>query len=253
MSSRKYSYYLLVSGFLLLLMGLLLPVTAQEETAEPVLEATEEAAPPEQPVSDEAAENDGNYCVICHAGADQVHTLADGTQIDLQVNPEDIAQSVHGTANPEGALSCTDCHGEDAFPHDGKLPASERVLAVQSIEMCSQCHTEQATELADGVHAAGLVHGNLRAATCADCHGSHDIQSLKDQPQAVAAICGDCHVSVYDEYQESVHGQALLVNNDTNAPACTDCHGVHGIITPPPRSRVIAPRNCVPAAMPTKT
>jgi hypothetical protein len=36
----------------------------------------------------------------------------------------------------------------------------------------------------------------------------------------------------YKEYAESVHGKALLEEQDTGAPACNDCHGNHGAMPP---------------------
>jgi hypothetical protein len=36
----------------------------------------------------------------------------------------------------------------------------------------------------------------------------------------------------FDKFAKSVHGVALLENQDTGAPACNDCHGNHGA-TPP--------------------
>jgi predicted CXXCH cytochrome family protein len=82
----------------------------------------------------------------------------------------------------------------------------------------------------DSVHYTALAAGNLRAATCVDCHGAHDVQPAESH-QASALTCGNCHVSVFQEYERSVHGAALF-NGDENVPTCVDCHGVHGIQHP---------------------
>jgi predicted CXXCH cytochrome family protein len=58
------------------------------------------------------------------------------------------------------------------------------------------------------------------------------VQPIRGNDQLVVHVCSNCHVRIFAQYKESVHGQALLVDNDTNAPDCVDCHGVHGINHP---------------------
>jgi hypothetical protein len=60
----------------------------------------------------------------------------------------------------------------------------------------------------------------------------------------VPALCARCHANAelmkpygiptnqYDLFKASVHGIALLKNQDTRAPSCATCHGTHGA-TPP--------------------
>lgn len=172
------------------------------------------------------------YCAVCHSQEGRTVELADGLILNLHVTPDMIANSVHGTSNPEGVLGCVDCHGADAFPHDDPLPESGRAFTIQMSQICTDCHVDQAQDNLDGVHAQGLANGNLRAAVCVDCHGAHDVQPIQDHPELAAQTCGTCHTSIFDEFKESIHGEALLVNGDTNAPTCTTCHGVHGINTP---------------------
>lgn len=169
---------------------------------------------------------DNSYCLLCHSRENFVLELEGGGQLDLHVPEDALASSVHND------LGCIDCHGEDAFPHVGEPPADERLYTIASTDKCTACHEEQGEKLVDGVHARGLANGNLRAAVCTDCHGDHDVQPIEDHPQLAAQTCGTCHTTVFAEYEESVHGEALLVDNDTNAPTCIDCHGVHGIDQP---------------------
>lgn len=42
-------------------------------------------------------------------------------------------------------------------------------------------------------------------------------------------MCGKCHTGILTEYKKSIHGELLLGSNNIDAPACTDCHGVHVI------------------------
>ncbi|MCJ7792427.1 MAG: hypothetical protein MUP45_00385, partial [Candidatus Marinimicrobia bacterium] len=41
--------------------------------------------------------------------------------------------------------------------------------------------------------------------------------------------CGKCHSNIKKEYLESIHGQ-LVMRGNTDAPACTYCHGEHNIL-----------------------
>ncbi len=186
---------------------------------------------------------DNAYCLVCHSEEAQSYTLPDGTELSLAVDTAELAASVHGEENPEGAVGCVDCHG-DAFPHEGPPPANMRVFRVERSEGCADCHTDQVEHLADGVHYTALLAGNLRAATCVDCHGGHDVQSLEDARERIPLICGTCHEPVFRQYEQSVHGQALFAG-DPNVPTCVDCHGVHGIAHPTtPQFRNRSPELC---------
>jgi cytochrome b subunit of formate dehydrogenase len=47
----------------------------------------------------------------------------------------------------------------------------------------------------------------------------------------IPELCGACHSDVAEQYQGSVHGQAVA-RGVTQAPVCTDCHGEHSILAP---------------------
>ncbi len=91
--------------------------------------------------------------------------------------------------------------------------------------------------------------GDPNAAECASCHGSHEIQPVKDSRSLVYAtnipsVCANCHSDAklmskykiptdqYDNYVSSVHGVALLEKGDLSSPSCNDCHGNHGAVPP---------------------
>jgi cytochrome c553 len=197
---------------------------------------TEEAP---QPAQDEAQDSN-SYCIVCHGTPGRTVQLPDGSVLDLYVDPNLLAHSVHGSDEGAPNLGCTDCHGEDAFPHNDALPESKRVLTIRAAESCSNCHNEL---LADSAHLEALAAGNLQAATCVDCHGSHEIQRTEDQPQLVAQVCGDCHTQTFQEWGNSPHvdmgslgcavchlphGQQL--RHENTVELCTGCHRVPGDI-----------------------
>lgn len=216
---RRTAISLFIVGLVLIASGLWFnldnnTVMAQDDVA---------AAPP--------TGND-SFCTVCHTeNSTQVHTLADGTTVPVNIDASVIANSVHGDSNPEGALGCVDCHGLDSFPHDDAPFANQRAYSITASNVCIDCHTDQADNLADDVHLTALYAGNLRSATCVDCHGAHDIQAPAENRIDESQTCGSCHTIAYSQYENSVHGQAFL-NGDENVPNCVDCHGVHGIQHP---------------------
>jgi hypothetical protein len=181
-----------------------------------------------------------SYCAICHSQPGRAQTLKDGSVLDLYVSPAVIADSIHGTNNPQGALGCVDCHGEKAFPHSGPSPESTRAFRIEASKSCTQCHN---TLLVDSAHLEAIDRGDLNAATCVDCHRAHDTPPTEDQPTLVAAVCGNCHTDTFSEWSASPHaqmgnlgcavchlphGQQMRIENTT--ALCLNCHRVPGNI-----------------------
>jgi predicted CXXCH cytochrome family protein len=188
----------------------------------PMTFAQEEAQAP-APASDE-------YCLLCHSKPDQVWHLPSGETLSLTIDPAVIAASVHGNAS--GALACADCHPNFRFPHTPSLSRTAREFSIERYAVCRNCHEEQYTRSQDSVHGAYLRSGRSEAAMCVDCHGGHDVQ-LPDQPrQRISLTCGKCHGVIFEEYQQSIHGSALMDENNVDVPTCIDCHGVHDIQNP---------------------
>jgi cytochrome b subunit of formate dehydrogenase len=115
--------------------------------------------------------------------------------------------------------------------------------------MCLDCHLDNPdvrsrvaasaafiSAYGSSVHGAALARGNGRAASCVDCHGSHEMQqalnpSSRTNKARIADLCGACHPAIAKEYRESSHGTALA-GGVKEAPTCTDCHGEHNILAP---------------------
>jgi nitrate/TMAO reductase-like tetraheme cytochrome c subunit len=179
-----------------------------------------------------AASSVSETFLACHADKDAKG--ADGRSI--AVEGATFAQSVHG----EMHLKCTDCHVDvsaQKLPHPGKLkPVS-----------CATCHEKAVKEYAGTVHGTARKGGNAIAATCTDCHGTHDIKRPKDPTSPtnhvnLEATCSKCHGSdavvtkgklpggnVGSKFHDSIHGKALQGAARMSAPECTDCHGTHNI------------------------
>lgn len=199
-----------------------------------------------------APQSEDAKCQTCHSLLMSQLTLPSGDTVELHVNPEDIVNSMHGERVNQGVqyttLRCTDCHQEQGlwgFPHQPIDAETRRDLTISMQQVCQECHADIFERNADGVHAQHIVDGNLEAATCADCHGNHAIHDPDDPRERVSQTCGNCHSEINEQYAASVHGAALLGEQNPDVPVCTDCHGVHDIPDPTTAAfRLSSPQMC---------
>jgi len=175
--------------------------------------------------------------------------------------------SEHGRARAGAAHppTCLACHRMDVTA-GAVAEVAPRKQAQE--RLCLSCHLRDIAvrnqvssnarfiaSFEQSVHGAALARGDARAPTCIDCHGAHDARHGFDTASSVnkmrvQEVCGRCHEPESRQYAGSVHGMALHKGN-ADAPACTDCHGEHGILSPKdPRSPVaaanVSARTCTP-------
>lgn len=192
-------------------------------------------------------------CSSCHGKAHD--TQAAGglvPQLCASCHADEVKgflSSVHGKALRSGdaqAPSCMACHGpvhKIVAAQDPGSPVAKKKLP----DTCGSCHSNPAFLASHqipyahpveayklSVHGRAVAAGNQNAATCSDCHGSHEIFAPRDPRSKinhwnVPATCGACHSAIQKTYNESVHGQAVL-REVSDAPVCTDCHGEHVIL-----------------------
>ncbi len=174
-------------------------------------------------------------CAACHGEIDETYR-----------------GSVHAKAIQAGvtdSASCADCHGSHYV-----LPKENPGSAVYPMNLertCDRCHgdvafVEKHVGIPDkvlpgliyknSVHGRAVEAGIQGAATCSDCHSSHNLKSPLDPDslisrQNVGATCGKCHQKAYQEYIGSVHGVSAA-QGISDSPVCTDCHGIHSIRSP---------------------
>lgn len=176
--------------------------------------------------------------------------------------------SEHGRAaatSAPRAPSCLSCHREGVTSSSVADPAT---LKKNQERLCLSCHVRDKSvresaastptfiaSYQQSVHGAALARGDARAPNCVDCHGAHDERYGFDassfvNKMRVEQVCARCHEAESRQYDTSVHGQAIHKGNK-DAPACTDCHGEHRILSPKdPRSPVsagnVSARVCTP-------
>lgn len=190
-------------------------------------------------------------CLGCHGKPELSITLSNGDILDLYVNPDNYATSVHGA----DGYACVQCHTElGNYPHPTFTASDLRDVTLQLSQVCDRCHSGEFNRTMDSVHAAAQAAGLREAAVCTDCHGYHYVRQLTDPdtnillPDArlnVPITCSRCHYTIYLKYRSSVHGAALTDESNTDVPTCIDCHGVHNIENPTTNAfRLNSPQLC---------
>lgn len=185
-------------------------------------------------------------CLLCHGKPDSQRSMPSGEVLSLSIDQTLFHNSVHGT------LNCTDCHTNIlSFPHPTSTAQTVRDVALELYVVCQTCHVEQYNQAQDSIHQKALSTGNTNAAICTDCHNPHSqppiggTESNLNIRVEAAQKCARCHNAIYGQYQQSVHGAALLEESNSDVPACTDCHGVHKISDPTTNTfRLSSPQLC---------
>ncbi|MEJ2695426.1 MAG: cytochrome c3 family protein [Candidatus Sulfobium sp.] len=184
-------------------------------------------------------------CTDCHgfhdvrpveAGMDSCHgchryklvmPFKDGSVESVHVEEGILKNSVHNK------LRCVDCHfGFSSKEHPVRAFESKRDFTIVSTEICRRCHFDKYTKTLESIHFNILVKGNLGAPVCVDCHGAHSVESGRKEKNRSARKCKQCHALIYAAYTHSVHGNALISDNNQDVPVCSDCHRAHDISDP---------------------
>ena len=170
-----------------------------------------------------------DYCLSCHNNPSLSMTLPSGETLSLHITPEVLNRSVH---SPIG-IGCKACHTDiTTYPHPKINYTNHRELARALYMACEKCHRDNYDKTLDSMHAKAATAGNLDAPICTDCHGTHNIRPINEPRALISETCGKCHAKIFDLYKQSVHGSALIQQNNPDVPVCTDCHGVHNIQDP---------------------
>jgi predicted CXXCH cytochrome family protein len=182
------------------------------------------------------------YCLSCHGDPTLSMTLPSGEELSLYVSQEHLDRSVHSNKG----IECEACHNNiTTYPHPKLEYNTTRELSLDYYQTCEKCHSTIYEKTLDSMHAKAAAEGNLDAPVCTDCHGQHDTQAPDEPRSLISETCSTCHGDIVDSYKQSVHGTALLEENNPDVPVCTDCHGVHNIQDPrTDQFRVQSPELC---------
>lgn len=143
-------------------------------------------------------------------------------------------RGIHGRALSAGitdAPNCSDCHGE----HDilAVVNVKSRVNPANQADLvCAKCHNNpelvakyglrkgQVSSYQDSYHGLAVQRGSLKAASCASCHGAHDILPDTDpassiSPTNIVKTCQKCHPEANEQFANSYTHEAILGSQHT--------------------------------------
>jgi len=174
-------------------------------------------------------------CGSCHSDAERMRPY--GLPTDQYSK---YWTSIHGqrllAADDTKVAICIDCHGSHLIKKASDPTADVYPLNVPAT--CSRCHsdatlmepygipTDQYATYEKSVHGQALITDkDIRAPSCASCHGSHSAKPPRSSE--VVDVCGKCHTATQELYLESRHSELA-----TAAPKCWTCHGTHDVAPP---------------------
>jgi cytochrome b subunit of formate dehydrogenase len=172
-------------------------------------------------------------CALCHGAAHEL--LAPKSEAFRKAVPDtcgmchtevvgQFRSSVHGKALEKGVAQaplCTDCHGEHSILKHTNAGSS--VAAGHIRETCANCHgnvrlsrkfglpTDRIISFDASFHGLAAKSGDQTVASCASCHGVHNILPSSDpkstiNPGNLRQTCGHCHQGAGQRFAiSSVH------------------------------------------------
>ena len=197
-------------------------------------------------------------CKDCHGSHDIVSPKITGSKFHESKTVEScgechgdvkehFVESAHGkvlASNIKGAPNCLTCHRHEITRVDKVHDTLS--CKIDQEKLCLSCHLDNPdvrsrtsptagfiASYEKSVHGSALLAGNVKAANCVDCHGSHDMKKGSEptsfvNKRNIPQTCGTCHEEIAKEFNQSVHGIALA-KGVMDAPTCTNCHGEHNI------------------------
>ncbi len=170
---------------------------------------------PQNPNSTINRNNVTKTCTQCHRQIEQVH--------------QKVIRGELWEKEPNKIPVCFDCHQphrvrkvfyDDSFPD----------------EMCMKCHSNKDLYKIEGDKKISLyvdivkfresVHGTN---SCIKCHVNISKSKNPVCLNSGSVDCSMCHSQEVLDYQTSIHG-TLHYQGNTDAPYCTDCHGIHDML-----------------------
>ena len=171
--------------------------------------------PHTDPRSTIARANIVKTCLQCHSQIEQVHRK--------------IIRGELWQKDPQSIPVCVDCHQ----PHKIRKVYYENGVANKD---CLTCHGKRDIVAAkdhrslfvDEAEFSGSIHAKV---ACSQCHSQVSPSHLRACDTITKKVnCAICHSQQVELYNQGIHGQLFKAGNP-NAPSCTECHGVHGILS----------------------
>ncbi len=125
----------------------------------------------------------------------------------------ELLSGVRQSESEYPAPTCGHCHD----PHYRQVLSRLELIDVQ-VNVCGQCHPSELESYLEDYHGKTAVDLDFAdSASCADCHGSHQVLAL-DQPQAAVSMCRKCHPDANENMAGFIIHAKETLSSDPNAP-----------------------------------
>ena len=169
-------------------------------------------------------------CSGCHGAGKTLPNLG-GEQFHKDAH-QAVGASIHSKPKADGkpSAACVDCHTVKG-DMSTILPSSNPKSTVNHANLsqtCGACHEQATKTFHDSIHGSLIDKGDKKAASCADCHTSHNVLPANDPNSTMNRLnshnmCAKCHTDIVPAFESSSHFAALTSGNK-DAPSCTSCH-----------------------------
>jgi hypothetical protein len=113
------------------------------------------------------------------------------------------AGGMHGKLRQDGVLAapgCSDCHSAHGIQQH-ETPKFQTAV----IDQCGTCHGDYLKTYRDTFHGQVTALGYSQMATCASCHGAHDVQPASNPASTVSKenrlkTCQTCHANASSNF-----------------------------------------------------
>jgi hypothetical protein len=183
------------------------------------------------------AYNSQDGCLACHGLSTLVKVTGEMTPNGGTVAGTQSFQITGLEFSVHRNVTCGQCHPDFTYSK-GQAIKQTNVWSWNAAVACQNCHSHEDVTAVyiKSIHGQEQLKGNLDTATCASCHGSHNIYSVKtavgkaQMHAAAELVCAKsgCHTAQYASYDDYYHGAAYK-KGSTDSPSCWDCHGAHNI------------------------
>jgi cytochrome b subunit of formate dehydrogenase len=142
--------------------------------------------PPSDPRSTIHRDNVADTCGECHHGIEEIFK----TSVHWPREGED----------PGDLPSCSDCHTSHTITRTDR--DDFRLLMM---DQCGRCHEDEAGTFFETYHGKVSLGGEVGAAKCYDCHGTHDILPVTEPASRlsrwnVVETCAQCHSGAHRRF-----------------------------------------------------
>lgn len=161
-------------------------------------------------------------CRSCHSTNEGTLTLPSGETVPLYVDVEALDSSPHSTVS-DTPVRCDDCHTPRSryqYPHEENPAQTQAEFVAAITQNCQKCHYPH--------RPFHPEESENELPTCANCHGSHQMDVVENVADTMPSACLACHTEQSAEWAADLIAPRPGLNQPAEGYAgsyrCAGCH-----------------------------